>query len=122
MIVLFSIIHSLYIIYVLNYFKTKYNFAHPITYFNNKLLFHPIGKSNVPSSKVCKLGNILSWGLALFIVLRGLFIFNNKYITTIKQVTLIVLILGVMLSILNLNVVIYLLPHFIIEILYIKYL
>ena len=59
---------SIYIIYVLNYFKTRYNFAHPITYFNNKLLYHPIGMSDVPKSKVCKLGNILSWVLALFIL------------------------------------------------------
>ena len=28
------------------------------TYFNNKLLYHPIGKSIIPSSKVCKLGNL----------------------------------------------------------------
>ena len=118
--ILFSIIHSFYIIYVLNYFKTTYNFAHPITYFNNSMLYHPIGKSNKPSSKVCKLGNILSWWLASFIIIRSLFMY--KYKKLMKYITFIVLILGVILSMLNLNVVIYLIPHFIIEILYIKYL
>jgi len=117
-----SIIHGLYIIFILNYFKTKYNFAHPITYFDNKLLYHPIGKSNRPSSKVCKLGNILSWGLALFIVVRGLFIYQNMYISIIRKLTLIGLIMAVILSMLNFNVIVYLIPHFIIEYLYIKYL
>ena len=42
MMIKLALIHSIYIIYVLNYFKTRYNFAHPITYFNNKLLYHPI--------------------------------------------------------------------------------
>ena len=117
-----SIIHGLYIIFILNYFKTKYNFAHPITYFNNNLLYHPIGKSKIPSSKVCKLGNILSWWLVLFIIMRGFFVQQQLYISVLRQMTLIVLILTVMLSMLNLNVIIYLIPHYIIEYVYIKYL
>ena len=112
------ILHSIYVIYVLNYFKTTYNLAHPITYFNSKLLFHPIGKSNFPTSKVCKLGNILSWGLALFILIRGFLLPNYNKI--LKQLSLVGLILCVMLSMLNFNVVVYLIPHFIIEILYQK--
>ena len=120
--IIVSIIHGLYIIFILNYFKTKYNLAHPITYFNNKLLYHPIGKTDIPSSKVCKLGNILSWWLALFIVMRGLFIHHKMYIIIIRKLTLIGLILSVILSMLNFNVIVYLIPHFIIEYLYIKYL
>ena len=109
------IIHSIYIIYVLNYFKTKYSFAHPFTYFNSDLLYHPIGKSDSPTSKVCKLGNILSWWLAAFIVIRGVLLYNNKYSKILRKISLLLLILAVMLSMLNLNVVIYLIPHFIIE-------
>mgnify|MGYP004008901391 CR=1 FL=1 len=120
MVILFSVIHSLYIIYVLNYYKTNYSFAHPITYFNNSLLYHPIGKSDIPSSKVCKLGNMLSWYLALFILIRGLLIFNKQYSLILKRLSLLILIIGVTMSMLNLNVVIYLIPHFIIEILYQK--
>lgn len=112
------IIHSIYIIYVLNYFKTTYNLAHPITYFNNKLLYHPVGKSDIPSSKVCKLGNILSWALAFFILIRGILL--PMYNKIFKQLSLVGLILCVMLSMLNFNVVVYLIPHFIIEILYQK--
>ncbi len=118
MIILCTLIHSLYIIYVLNYFKTKYSIAHPVTYFNNDLLYHPIGKSDVPSSKVCKLGNILSWYLAGFIIVRG--IFYTRCTKFFKKFSLVVLILAVTLSMLNLNVVLYLLPHFIIEIYYLN--
>ena len=117
-----SILHGLYIIFILNYFKTKYNFAHPITYFNNKLLYHPIGKSNIPTSKVCKLGNILSVWLALFIIMRGFLIHQKMFVKLLKKITLIGLIFAIMLSMLNFNVIIYLIPHFIIEYLYIKYL
>ena len=122
-IVSLSVVHAIYIIYVLNYFKTRYNFAHPITYFNNKLLYHPIGMSDVPKSKVCKLGNILSWFLALFILIRAvLFVYNSKLRKVLKQISLIGLILAIILSMLNFNVVIYLIPHFIIEIYIQKYL
>ena len=110
-----SIIHSIYIIYILNYFKTKYSLAHPFTYFNSDLLYHPIGKSNESNSKVCKLGNILSWWLAGFIILRGILLYNNNYTKNLRKISLLLLILAVMLSMLNLNVVIYLIPHFIIE-------
>jgi hypothetical protein len=120
MVILFSVIHSLYIIYVLNYYKTNYSFAHPITYFNNSLLYHPIGKSDIPSSKVCKLGNMLSWYLALFILIRGFLIYNKQYSLILKRLSILILIIGVTMSMLNLNVVIYLIPHFIIEILYQK--
>ena len=123
MIIKLAVIHSIYIIYVLNYFKTRYNFAHPITYFNNKLLYHPIGMSEVPKSKVCKLGNILSWFLALFILLRSILYINKpKLRPIIKQISLIGLILAIILSMLNFNVVLYLVPHFIIEIYIQKYL
>ena len=121
MIILFALIHSLYIIYVLNYFKTKYSIAHPITYFTNDLLYHPIGTSDNPTSKVCKLGNFLSCFLAGFILIRGILIYYKKYNSALKNISLVILILAVMLSMMNLNVVLYLLPHFIIEIAYIKY-
>ena len=121
--IILAVIHSIYIVYVLNYFKTRYNFAHPITYFNNKLLYHPIGMSDVPKSKVCKLGNILSWFLALFILIRAVLYINRPpFRKILKNITLIGLILAVTLSMLNFNVVIYLIPHFIIEIYILKYL
>ena len=55
---------------MLNYFKTKYSLAHPLTYFENKLLYHPIGVSDKPVSNVCPLGNYLSFFLAMFVLIR----------------------------------------------------
>lgn len=111
-----SIVQAIYIIYMLNYFKTKYSLAHPLTYFENKLIYHPIGKSDKPISNICKLGNILSWYLGLFVVLRSIFIENNTInIKYIKLVSLAGLCIGVILSMMNFNAVLYLLPHFILE-------
>lgn len=119
--IIIGIIHSIYIIFILNFFKTKYSLAHPMTYFSNKLIYHPIGISDTPRSNVCKLGHILSYYLAAFILIRSILIYNNKYNYFLKNSSLIVLVLGIILSMLNFNVVVYLIPHFIIEILYIKY-
>ena len=117
-----SLLHALYIIYVLNYFKTRYNFAHPITYFTNSLIHHPIGMSSVPKSKVCRLGKILSWYLALFIFLRGVLLEKKLFVSLIKKVSLVVLVLAITMSMMNFNVVLYLIPHFIIEVYIVKYL
>ena len=117
-----SLLHALYIIYVLNYFKTTYNFAHPITYFTNSLIHHPIGMSSVPKSKVCRLGKILSWYLALFIFLRGVLLEKKLFVSLIKKVSLVVLVIAIAMSMMNFNVVLYLIPHFIIEVYIVKYL
>ena len=107
---------------MLNYFKTRYSLAHPLTLFNNNLIKHPIGVSEEPISNVCRLGNILSWYLVLFIIIRAILIhFKGKiFIKYFKIISLIVLILGVVLSMMNFNVVVYLIPHFILEILLLK--
>jgi hypothetical protein len=111
-----SIVQAIYIIYMLNYFKTKYSIAHPLTYFENNLIYHPIGQSDKPISNICKLGHILSWYLGLFVVLRSIFIENNIIdIKYIKIVSLVGLCLGMILSMMNFNAVLYLLPHFLIE-------
>ena len=97
MIILVALIHSLYVIYVLNFFKTTYSIAHPITYFSNDLLYHPIGKSDTPTSKVCKLGNLLSWYLAAFIFIRGCLIyFKKNTLLPLKKISLIILILVIL--------------------------
>jgi hypothetical protein len=114
--IILALCQSIYIIYVLNYFKTKYSIAHPFTFFENDFIYHPIGKSEVPISNICKLGHMLSWYLAGFLIVRAILLdndFNKKYI---KTVSLIVLVFGIILSMMNFNAVLYLTPHFIIEI------
>ena len=108
-----SVIHAVYLLFVLRFFKTKYSLAHPITFFSNKLLYHPIGYSNVSRSPICKLGHVLSWYLSAFILIRGiLFVKNRKFF---RVLSLVVLCSALMLSLLNFNAVVLLLPHFFIE-------
>ncbi len=113
--IIFSVFHSLYILYVLRFFKTRYSLAHPVTYFNDDLLHHPIGKSDVARSPVCKLGHMLSWYLATFVLLRGLVLSKYKCHDVVRNITLPILCLTITLSFLNFNVVALLLPHFLIE-------
>ena len=108
---LVSIIEALYVIYMLNFFKTKYSLAHPLSNFNNEYLKHPIGKSDIPISNICEFGHQSSWLLAAFIILRPFFM--NKYT---KNLNILGLIIVFSFSLLNMNAVVYLLPVFILEI------
>ena len=110
-----SIIQGIYIIYTLNYFKTKYSLAHPLSNFSSDYFKHPIGKNDIPISNICEFGHQMSWFLALFVVLRSLF--KNKFT---KNISIVVLIVTATFSMLNLNAVVYLIPHFVIEIYLIK--
>ena len=96
--------------------KTKYSFAHPLTNFDSEYLKHPIGVTDNPKSNVCKFGHDASWFLALYLVLRCVLlnqkILSRESVLTINRLVL----LGMFsLSFLNFNVVIYLLPIFILE-------
>jgi len=111
-----SIIESIYIIYVLNYFKTRYSLAHPFTYFENKFFFHAIGKSDKAISNICPFGHMASWYLALFVLIRLILLKCNtiklKYIVKASKLALFITILF---SFMNFNAVAYLLPVFILE-------
>ena len=69
--IIINFILAIYVVYMLNYFKTIVNVAHPLTYFSNELLYHPIHKLSKPINPVCKLGNILSWFLAIYLIFSG---------------------------------------------------
>ena len=107
----YSFIQSIYIIYILNFFKTRYSFAHPFFNFSLDYFKHPIGINKIPILNVCKFGQDASWFLVIFLIVRSLFV--NKYT---KKISIFVLIITILLSLLNFNVVIYLIPYFIIEI------
>ena len=101
---------------MLNFFKTKYSLAHPFTYVDSDFLRHPIGVSDDPESKVCKFGHQASWFLALYLVLRCVLL-NNQILSkdSLMSINRLVLLGLFSLSFLNFNVVIYLLPIFILE-------
>ncbi len=105
------IFEALYILYMLRYFKTKYNFAHPLLDFSSDYFKHPIEVISEPMNLICNFGHDGAIILSLVILLR-LFNINiiNKYILFIIFI----------LSLMNFNALIYLLPFFIYEIFYIK--
>lgn len=111
-----TLFDAVYIVFILNYFKTKYSFAHPLTYFDNKFIYHPIGKSKIPVSNICPFGHLCSWFLAAFILIRLFLVYYTKIsINLIKNMSYFVLIITILFSLMNFNAVIYLIPHFIIE-------
>ena len=111
-----SLIEIIYVIFFLNYFKTKYSIAHPLSYFDNKYLYHPIGKSDIPVSNVCKFGQDASWLIVSFILIRTIVVSNKLFgINLIRNVSSFTLITIIIFSLLNFNVLLYLVPFFITE-------
>lgn len=112
-----TIVLVVYIIYMLNFYKTTISIAHPLTYFDNDILYHPIENTDEPRNMICKLGNYGVFVLALFITVRGLSLFTiiekNKL-----DVSRFVFSVVVLLSFLNLNACLYLIPYFIFEMVY----
>ena len=117
----FTIFVALYIIYVLNYFKTTYSIAHPLSYFKNRYIFHPIYNTRTKKSMICQFGHDASWPLALFLLTR-IYVVKHNILTTkqIKLVSTMVLCSVFIVSLVKLNAVVYLLPYFTLELLYIK--
>ena len=109
-----SIIESIYIIYILCFFKTKINFAHPITYFNNSFFYHPIGKINNERNLICPFGHLMAYIVVIFILTRCFFTLTMKQ-NYFKKYHYNILIIGILLSIMNFNAFIYLLPVFLFE-------
>ena len=105
---------AVYTVYMLNWFKTTYNLAHPLSYFENPLLYHPVDKLSHPQNPVCPLGNGLSWVLAAYLILRGLALqyFPAEAENKFKQINLILVGFAATLSLMNFNVLVYLLPVF----------
>jgi hypothetical protein len=113
-----SIIEAFYVIYMLRYFKTKININHPlesnITNISSYLL-HPINSQKY-ESKICDFGKDSSFLIAFYLIVRFLLkkyfkIYNSSFN---KGIIIIILILSLM----NMNAFIYLLPFFIYEFLF----
>ena len=112
---LIPIIESSYIIYMLRYLKTRYEIHHPYEYLMTNdisIIKHPIYTS-IYESKICPLGNIGCF-LLVFLILSRWYIGKEK--TT--YLTKIVLFMTIFVSLLNMNAIIYLLPVFIYEFIY----
>jgi hypothetical protein len=120
--IILSSIEAIYIIYMLNYYKSKTNYADPDITFSNAFLAHPVTHSDVPISMVCPAGNFLSYIFAAYLIGRE-FILNNvdksnfeiNIVLLYKLFNLCILVISMNISIINTNVFLYLMPIFIIE-------
>ena len=106
-----TICEAIYVLYMLKYFKTTINFAHPLVEFSSNYFKHPIEVINEPMNLICNLGHDGAILLSFVIILR-LFNINiiNKYILAFIFI----------LSLMNFNALVYLLPFFIYEIINLK--
>ena len=114
--IIISLVEAIYVIYMLNFFKTRYSFAHPLTYFDNRILRHPIGKSSESQSQICPFGHVGAYIIAFFIIVRLITLrYNIINVNTLLLFNKLALMAVFILSLLNFNAVLYLIPFFIIE-------
>lgn len=126
--IIISVLESFYIIYMWNYFKTRYSFHNiweaPLMnkrempeYFKHKI------NTGVYENKICPLGNTAGYLLAAWILLRENFIYQMKdrnlviskrKISKLNKILFITV--AILAFIMNLNAFIYLIPVFIFEI------
>ena len=114
-----TLLECIYIIYMMCFFKTKYSIAHPMSKFNNDLFHHPIGIKNEPKNMICLFGKIMSTIMSIFILVRYFFIKrNNKLNKLYKKYHKSMIYILLTLCLINFNALLYLLPIFIIELVY----
>lgn len=110
-----SILEGLYIVYMFVFFKTKYSLE--IGRWNDDLwrskiikewFVHPIVKSEYAESQICPFGKYSSFLILLFLILR-------HYISCFRKINTYIFILILVLSLMNYNATLYLIPIFIIE-------
>ena len=108
-----TFIEIVYVIYILRFFKTRYSLAHPMVKFNSEYLKHPIGKFDAPQSNICKFGQDGAIIIAILLLLRlkALFLFNVKTKNIAMTNKFVLFIIGI-LSFMNFNALVYLLPFF----------
>tara|TARA_Y100001958_G_C21009148_1_gene389946 strand:+ start:326 stop:673 length:348 start_codon:yes stop_codon:yes gene_type:complete len=105
-----SLFEAFYILYMFLFFKTKYSIHHPleiyVTGYHHSLL-HPINTQNY-ESKICPFGKNIILLLFIFLIYRSYYIVPKIYSKLVLFVT-------ILLSTMNMNALVYLLPYYIIE-------
>jgi hypothetical protein len=116
-----TFIEIIYVIYILRFFKTRYSLAHPMVKFNSEYLKHPIGKFDAPQSNICKFGQDGAIIIAFLLLLRlkAIYLFNIKTKNVAMTNKFVLFVIGI-LSFMNFNALVYLLPFFVCEIILIK--
>jgi hypothetical protein len=105
--------------------KTKYYINHPfstlrcfeITQVKNNIksfFKHPVYKG-VPTNYICPFGKIMIIILSIYLIIRLFLINNKKNIKILKIINIIILVFTFILSFMNMNAMVYLIPFFIVE-------
>ena len=123
--IVFSIIEAIYVIYILRFFKTRKSLDYG--YVIKKLSFlrigkyieHPTREYIEPMSMICPFGHDMAFLLGGYLIIRFLLCFKIK---TIIILNFIVLIMAFIMSFMNFNAVIYLLPFIIVDLIFNLYL
>ena len=107
---------AIYVYYMLNYFETKFNFAHPLSNFESNYLYHPIEDIKFPQNLICQFGKDMSILFVTYLIIRG-YLLDFSPIEKINIINKYIVIFVFVLSLANFNALVYLMPYFIYELL-----
>jgi hypothetical protein len=117
--ILIGLLEAFYVVYFLRFFKTTTMFDHGIMLkllkklgINSKAIIHPTRKVLYPVSMICPFGHFMSWVVGFWLLVRFLLPFKRKYIIYFN---LVIITLIFIVSWMNMNAVIYLLPFIIFD-------
>ena len=99
-----SILESLYLIFMFHYFKTSINFSKGS--FDSDFFHHSLGKQR--ELRICPFGRVAIFGLIFILISRHFIIYPKKFIIFVWVIT-------VLLSTMNMNAMVYLLPIELVE-------
>ena len=116
-----SCILAIYIVYMLVFFKTRCSVHHPLEVLLQhknigNFLKHPVSTGRY-ESKVCPLGKLVAWLFAIWLIYRQFLPPVQTLLWSKRFWCIFILGAGLM----NLNVLIYILPAFIVDFFYIYY-
>ena len=118
MIIVGTIIECIYLYFMFTKFKTTLTCNHPLEYIMirnlGKYFEHPISNTEY-SNKICPFGKTAIQFLILYLVVR-MFIIKLYPLVAIKKFNFYILIITLIISLMNMNALLYLVPFFIFDI------
>lgn len=109
-------LEAVYVLYMFNWFKTTINFAPAISYIADPFFNHPIDTLDTPRNLVCTFGKDISWLLAAYLIFHGVVMdMYPEFHPELRKLHIGILSFSVVLSLINFNVTMYLLPILFIE-------
>jgi len=120
---LITILEIIYVLYTFIFMKTSLYFLHPIEIFkyfeksNFNFFKHSVQKG-MRVNRICPFGKVMIIILCIYLIIRYS-LYKNNY--KLRKINITILILTFMLSFLNMNSFVYLIPYFIIELIVSKY-